>query len=151
MDRKFKIKKLTFKSNDKYITVINKSVKKINEIRMTKILQKEFEIQRREDKSYKNKFDRHIEHLELSEEEISIRAIHKNPTIEEIILANETIREIIREIWSLPIPQNRRVYMYIVDGLSYTEISRIELRDVSVIKRSVDAGIKNLQKKLKNF
>lgn len=151
MNRKFKIKKLTFKFNDKYITVVSKSVKKINEIRMTRILQKEFEIQRKEDISHKNEFDRHIEHLELSEEEISIRAIHKNQTTEEIILANETIREIIREIWSLPIPQNRRVYMYIVDGLSYTEISKIELRDVSVIKRSVDAGIKKLQKKLKNF
>lgn len=151
MNRKFKIKKLTFKFNDKYITVVSKSVKKINEIRMNRILQKEFEIQRKEDISHKNEFDRHIEHLELSEEEISIRAIHKNQTTEEIILANETIREIIREIWSLPIPQNRRVYMYIVDGLSYTEISKIELRDVSVIKRSVDAGIKKLQKKLKNF
>lgn len=151
MDRKFKIKKLTFKPNNKHVTVINKSAKRINEIRMTRTLQKEFERQRKEDISHKNKFDRHIEHFELSEEEISVRAIHKNPTIEEIILGNESIREIIREIWVLPIPQNRRVYMYVVDGLSYTEISKIELRDVSVVKRSVDAGIKKLQKKLKNF
>ena len=71
--------------------------------------------------------------------------------MEEMLLEKEGEREIIRKIWDLPIPQNRRVYMFIVDEFSLTEIARIEKRDVSVIKRSVDAGIRKLQKNLKNF
>ena len=81
--------------------------------------------------------------------EIKTSNIIKNP--EEIIIANEKFTRIIREIWRLPDPQNRRVYMKIVSGFSLTEISKIENRHKSVIKRSIDAGIKKLQKKLKNF
>ena len=101
--------------------------------------------------SQRNEFDRHIEHLQLTECQINIRAVHKAPSMEEMLLEKEGEREIIRKIWDLPIPQNRRVYMFIVDEFSLTEIARIEKRDVSVIKRSVDAGIRKLQKNLKNF
>ena len=41
--------------------------------------------------------------------------------------------------------------MKVVDEFTYSQIARIEKVDRSVIKRSVDAGIKKLQKKLKNF
>ena len=70
---------------------------------------------------------------------------------EDTVIHNDETKRIIKEIWKLPLPQNRRVYMHIVDELSLTEISQIEERDVAAIKRSVDAGIKKLRKKLKNF
>lgn len=102
-------------------------------------------------KSQKNEFDRHIEHLHLTEAQINKRAINKVPTTEEIFISKEGERQIIKAIWKLPEPQNRRVYMFIVEGLSLTEIARIEERAIPVIKRSIDRGINKLQKKLKNF
>ena len=58
---------------------------------------------------------------------------------------------IIKEIWKLPIPQNRRVYMYIVDEFSYTKIAKIENRSIPTVKESVDRGLENLRKKLKKI
>ena len=106
---------------------------------------------KRQLKSQKNEFDRHIEHLELTETQINKRAISKVPTTEEMFFEKEGERQIIKTIWSLPEPQNRRVYMFIVEELSLTEIAKIENRAIPVIKRSVDRGIKNLQEKLKKF
>lgn len=123
--------------------------KKLKYIKLDILIKAEFERQRKEDKSQRNEYDRHIEHLPLSEVQINKRAIHKNPNVEDIFLEKE--REIIREIWNLPIPQNRRVYMKIVNEFSITEIAKIEQRSIPVIKRSIDRGIITLQKKLKNF
>ena len=41
--------------------------------------------------------------------------------------------------------------MYVVDGFTYSKISKMEKVHRSVAKRSVEAGIKKLQKKLENF
>ena len=98
-----------------------------------------------------NTYDRHIEHSQLDENTLYNRTFNKPQSIEEKVIENDTVTTIIREIWKLPIPQNRRVYMKVVDEFTYSQIARIEKVDRSVIKRSVDAGIKKLQKKLKNF
>ena len=58
---------------------------------------------------------------------------------------------IIKEIWKLPTPQNRRVYMYIVDEFSYTKIAKVENRSIPTVKESIDRGLENLRKKLKKF
>jgi len=98
-----------------------------------------------------NEFKRHIEHIQFTEEKLSEKLFCKSESLEDEVLVNEEVRKIIREIWNLPTPQNRRVYMYVVNGFNYAEIARIEKRDISGIKRSVDVGIGKLQKKLRNF
>ena len=95
--------------------------------------------------------------MDLKEKTISSDIVFKGMVFdiaqEEVLLPNnETAkRQIIKTIWSLPEPQNRRVYMFIVEEFSLTEIAKIENRAIPVIKRSVDRGIKNLQEKLKKF
>lgn len=134
-----------------YIILKDKSKKVINSIRKKELLKKEFEKQKKENKSQRNEFDRHIEHLHLTDVQINKRAIHKISNPEEILLEKEGEQEIIRAIWNLPTPQNRRVYMRIVDEFSLTEIAKIENCSVPAIKQSLDIGIKKLRKILKNF
>lgn len=106
---------------------------------------------KKREKSQRNEFVRHTEHLPLTESQINKRALHKVNNVENIFLEKEGERIIKDEIWNLPMPQNRRVYMYLIDKISITEIAKIEHRAIPVVKRSIDRGIKNLQKKLKNF
>lgn len=82
---------------------------------------------------------------------LEVKFSNKIATPEEIILAEDGQDRIIKEIWNLPEPQNRRVYMYIVDEFSLTKIAKIENRAIPVIKRSIDRGILILQKKFKKF
>ena len=67
---------------------------------------------------------------------------------------DETIEQdirktIIAEIWKLPTPQNRRVYMKLIDEFSYTEIAKIENKELNTIKKSILIGLKKLQKNKK--
>lgn len=155
MKRKYKGKKINeyivLKGYCNAIILIKNVNEKIKFIKINKELKDEVKIHKRHLKSQKNEFDRHIEHLELTETQINKRAISKAPTTEEMFFEKEGERQIIKTIWSLPEPQNRRVYMFIVEELSLTEIAKIENRAIPVIKRSVDRGIKNLQEKLKKF
>lgn len=155
MKRKYKGKKINeyivLKGYCNAIISIKNVNEKIKFIKINKELKDEVKIHKRHLKSQKNEFDRHIEHLELTETQINKRAISKAPTTEEMFFEKEGERQIIKTIWSLPEPQNRRVYMFIAEELSLTEIAKIENRAIPVIKRSVDRGIKNLQEKLKKF
>lgn len=155
MKRKYKGKKINeyivLKGYCNAIISIKNVNEKIKFIKINKELKDEVKIHKRHLKSQKNEFDRHIEHLELTETQINKRAISKAPTTEEMFFEKEGERQIIKTIWSLPEPQNRRVYMFIVEEFSLTEIAKIENRAIPVIKRSVDRGIKNLQEKLKKI
>ncbi|MBP3832183.1 MAG: hypothetical protein IJJ82_04065 [Clostridia bacterium] len=128
---------------------------KINFIKLNPYVREEFRMMKSEINSYNIKFCRYAEHINLSENELNNRAIHKQKSVEDEVIDNQSVLEIINEIWKLPYPQNKRVYMYIVKGLSNKEISKIENRCHSVISRSIEAGLntlrKKLQKKYKNF
>lgn len=134
----YTIKIKTSTGNRKFISVSNE-------------VKEEFIRQKKENKSQRNEYDRHIEHLQLTEVQINARAFNKCKSVEEDFFENEGVKEIIREIWKLPEPQNRRVYMYVVDEFSLTEIAKIEKRAISVVKRSIDFGLKKLRKNLKNL
>ena len=106
-------------------------------------------------KSKKNsqniKFSRYIEHLELTDISLNKGATNKGISLEEQVISNLESERIIKEIWKLPTPQNRRVYMYIVDEFSYTKIAKIENRSIPTVKESVDRGLENLRKKLEKI
>lgn len=158
MKRKYKIEKIgTYFviSNDKdnkHMTVLkNTTSGNTTFIKINKDIKLEFIRAKKEDKSQENKFYKYIEHSELSEFTLNKRAINKIISAEDCFLQNEGEKLIKMEIWKLPKPQNRRVYMKIVDEMTYSQIARIENVHRSVIKRSVDIGIKKLQKNLQNF
>jgi DNA-directed RNA polymerase specialized sigma24 family protein len=70
---------------------------------------------------------------------------------EEKLILDELNTKVIREIWKLPSPQNRRVYMFLVDGFSITQIAKIEKRYKSSVSESIEFGLKKLRKKIKKF
>lgn len=106
---------------------------------------------RKERYSEEHEKRKHIDAFLKNDSIINIKTLNKIKTPEEIVLENDGKERIIKEIWNLPEPQNRRVYMFIVDEFSLTKIAKIENRCISVIKRSIDSGLEKLRKKLKNF
>ena len=120
-------------------------------IRANKILRDEYKRRKSEENSQNIKFSRYIEHSELTDISLNKRAVNKEISLEEQVVSNLESERIIKEIWKLPTPQNRRVYMYIVNEFSYTKIAKIENRAIPTIKESIDRGLENLRKKLRKF
>lgn len=99
----------------------------------------------------KNETSRYIEHSELTDISLYNRSLNKKSELDNIVTENINEEMIIKKIWELPEPQNRRVYMYIVKKLTMTEIAKIEGCAISSISRGINLGIDNLKKNLKNF
>jgi DNA-directed RNA polymerase specialized sigma24 family protein len=91
------------------------------------------------------------ENSQLTDVSLNKRATNKEISLEEQVISNLEVENIIREIWKLPTPQNRRVYMFIVDEMTLTKIAKIENRSIPTVKESIDRGLENLRKKLKKF
>lgn len=159
MEKKHKIKRENIESyivfsnstETKHIATFKDIMGERKFVRIRSNIKMAFHKAKNENKSQQNKYDKYIEHSILNENTLNKRAKNKSLTPEEQIIENEVIKEIISEICNLPEPQNRRVYMYVVDGLKYSEISKIEKVHRSVAKRSIDAGLNKLRKKLKKF
>ena len=120
-------------------------------IKANETLRNEYKRRKSEENSQNIKFSRYIEHSELTENSLNKRATNKEISLEEQVISNLESERIIKEIWKLPTPQNRLVYMYVVDEFSYTKIAKIENRSIPTVKESIDRGLENLRKKLKKF
>ena len=120
-------------------------------IRANKILRDEYKRRKSEENSQNIKFSRYIEHSELTDISLNKRAVNKEISLEEQVVSNLEPARILKEIWKLPTPQNRRVYMYIVNEFSYTKIAKMENRAIPTIKESIDRGLEILRKKLRKF
>ena len=141
---------IVFSNSDesKNIIVFKDENGKSRVIRANEKLRDEYKKRKSEENSQNIKFSRYIEHSELTDISLNKRATNR---LEEQVISNLESERIIKEIWKLPTPQNRRVYMYIVDEFSYTKIAKIENRSIPTVKESVDRGLENLRKKLKKI
>lgn len=159
MKRHSKIKReiidtyIIFSNSDetKNIIVFKDENGKSRAIGANKLLRDEYKKRKSEENSQNIKFSRYIEHSELTDISLNKRAVNKEVSLEDQVVSNLETERIIKEIWKLPAPQNRRVYMYIVDEFSYTKIAKIEDRSIPTVKESIDRGLENLRKKLKKF
>ncbi len=114
-------------------------------------LKLEFIIRKREKFREENEERRHLDVSINNEYTFETRIIHKEKSAELKTIDKLSVENIKNEIWKLPYPQNKRVYLYLFKEYSFVEIAEIENRDKSAIKRSIDAGIKKLRKNFKNF
>lgn len=144
---------IVFSNSDesKNIIVFKDENGKSRVIRANEKLRDEYKKRKSEENSQNIKFSRYIEHSELTDISLNKRATNREISLEEQVISNLESERIIKEIWKLPTPQNRRVYMYIVDEFSYTKIAKIENRSIPTVKESVDRGLENLRKKLKKI
>ena len=91
---------------------------------------------------------KHID-LYITDDEKEILLVNKKSLDDEVEekIAEE---EIIKEIWKLPSPQNKRVFMKLINKYSLTKIAKIEGTSIPAIKFSIDKGMESLRKNIKN-
>ena len=98
-----------------------------------------------EDLALMNEFDRHSEHSELGEQELSRRAEIVHITIDDIVAAKIENETLMAAVDKLPSKQRRRVILYFFHGLTYEEIARIEKCKYQAIQYSIRSAIKKLK------
>lgn len=103
-----------------------------------------------EDISQMHEYERHIEHNEIFEYTLNNRAVDKPVGIEEQV-ENKFIAEELRlAINKLPEVQKRRLKKYFFENMTMVEIAKQEGCSKVAVKHSIDDGIENLKKNLKN-
>ena len=111
-----------------------------------KILDK-FEL---EDLKELNEFDRHTDHLEQNDESLYKLSLSKQEKIDDYIIRKSTYEELMIAINKLPETQKRRIKMYYFQEMTLKEIGDLEQCSKVAVKHSIDDGIDNLKKFLKN-
>lgn len=99
-----------------------------------------------EDLSIINKFDNHIEHAEVYENNLVSRAINKPESLETIVERKINNELLYKNINKLPEIQKRRLKKYYFLGKTFEEIALEENCTKRAIKFSVDLALKKLRK-----
>ena len=102
-----------------------------------------------DDLSEMNEYDNHIEHSEIFENTLEVRAKDKPMSLEDSIIQKSTFEELKRAIDMLPEVQKRRIKKYYFDDKTLEEIAKEEKCSKVAIKYSIDNAIKNISKKIK--
>lgn len=119
------------------------------EIKISKELYDLFNKFELEDLSYMNKYDRHIEHLQLDEIQMYNRLKLSNKNLEDEVIKDIENQDLHIAIKKLPQIQRRRIYLYYFCNMKQREIALQENTTIRAIQYSLDKGIKNLKKFLK--
>lgn len=114
-------------------------------------LENEFIDRRRMEFNAQYETRKHLDTSIYNPHTLEVRALIKIRATEDSYIQNNFMEMVIKEIWKLPSPQNRRTYMKLIDGFSLTKIAKIEGRAIPVIKKSVDLGIEKIRTKLKKI
>ncbi len=115
-------------------------------------LRLEFVKRRREEFKEQYEKRKHIDRFIKDDDYIfEVKTSNNSYSIEDTFIKEEEKNKIIKEIWKLPIPQNRRVFMSVVNKYSLTKIANIEGVSVNAVKSSIILGKEKLKKILKNF
>ncbi len=106
----------------------------------------EFELQ---DVSFMNEYDRHIEHLEQTEQSLYCRTFNKGTSLENKVIQKMEYENLIKNINTLPDIQKRRLTKYFFYEKTLKEIALEENCSIRSIKYSIDLArekLKNLKK-----
>ena len=98
-----------------------------------------------DDLSHMNEADRHYEKSELTEETLNRRALRPNPALEDIAGRRLESQRLHKAISALTETQQRRVFLYFWEELTYEQIAQVEGCTVMPVKRSIDAALKKLK------
>lgn len=131
-------------------TFIDADGNEIN-INLEEDLRLEFDRRRKEEFKEQYEKRKHIDTFIKDDYIFEVKTSNNSYSIEDKYIEEEKKDKIIKEIWKLPAPQNRRVFMSVVSKYSLTKIANIEGVSVNAIKSSIMIGKKKLQKNLRNF
>lgn len=131
--------------NDTYSLSFIRNHKK-EEIIISKMLYEEFNKFELDDKSYMNKYDRHIEHSELTENSLNARMSNEKLYTEDIVLQKIQNENLHIAISKLPKIQRNRLINYYFYDISKKDMSLNENCSIRAIQYSIDIALKNLKK-----
>lgn len=100
------------------------------------------------DISQMNKYDRHIEHLELSENILNKRMVSKSVDVETMVINKLENQHLYNIIQNLSQHQKKRIILYFFEELTLKEISQKEKCSIRAIQYSLNCALKNLRKLL---
>lgn len=106
-------------------------------------LMDEFE---RDDLSFLNEWDRHLEHSEQTAVSLEVRAALCRETVEEEALKHIEYEMLHKAIASLPDIQRHRLLLYYFGNMTYQEIAGLEGCKHPAVMKSVKAAINTLKK-----
>lgn len=139
------------KQNDNHYYIVFKDsqniIRKIEVIKKVYDLFDQFEL---DDLKEMNEFDRHIEHKELTDENIYSKGVNNAEDIDDFIIRKSTYEELINAINKLSSTQRRRIKLYYFDELNEYEIASLEKTSQQAINKSLNQARKNLKEFLKN-
>ena len=132
-------------------TVSFKDVKgHLQKVEISEEIYKAFDSFELQDIKELNEYDRHIEHSEIFENNLEIRAKDKPISLEDEIINKSIIAEIKEEINKLPEIQKERIKKYFFENKTYDEIARDEGVNKTSIMRAINNGLEKISKKIKN-
>lgn len=99
-----------------------------------------------DDLSILNKWDRHIEHFEQTEQSLNRRACAKAESVEDTVLRNIEYEQLHQAISMLTETQQRRLKLYYFQGLTYKQIAEIEGCSAAAVASSISVAIEKIRK-----
>jgi len=118
----------------------------IQEVEISRELFLEFQSFEKEYKHEANIYDRYIEHVELTEEQLSKRALNPPKSLEEEV-NRRIIRYIINKIiLDLPQAHTRRFILYYEFGFTLEKIAELEGCSKMAVKKSIDSALRKILK-----
>lgn len=135
------------KIEDKYILEFKNYYNRKQKIEITKEIYDVFDEYELIDIYQMNKFDRHIEHSILTENNLNKRKVNKEITVENYVINNIKHQLLHKAILQLPKLQKKRVFLYYFEELTQKEIAEKEGCSVRAVQYSLNIALKNL----KNF
>ena len=132
---------------DIYVIEFIDNTNQFQKVEVSKDVYEAFDKFELEDISQIHKFRSHIEHLELSEEELNSRMLDAQTTLEELVEQKIMMDDLKVAIDSLSETQKRRIKMYYFEDMKLREIAEIEHCSIMSAKESIDTAILKLQKK----
>ena len=121
----------------------------LQKIEISEEVYKAFDKFELEDIKELNEYDRHIEHSELFENNLEIRAKDKPISLEDEIIRKSTFDELKKAINKLPDIQKRRIVKYYFEDKTQKEIAEEEMVDIRAIQYSLNIALKKLKEILK--
>ena len=102
-----------------------------------------------DDISQMNKYDRHIEHSQISEITLNKKLLNKMLTVEECVENDIRYQNIYSSILKLPFNQARRLILFYFYNLKQNEIAKIDHCSIRAVQYTLKVALKNLKKILK--
>ena len=131
---------------NQYIIMFLDNNRQNHKVIVTKEIYEAFNRFELEDLSIINKFDNHIEHAEVYENNLVSRAINKPESLETIVERKINNALLYKNVNKLPEIQKRRLKKYYFLGKTFEEIALEENCTKRAIKFSVDLALKKLRK-----